>query len=299
MPRVTSEATRALWVEEAKSGKSPLEIAKAQGADPRTVKRVLDNHRREEVRAGELSALHREALRKHQDALLSFLVGMKDVFGPISPRLVLPGWADEIPDRVAFTTGYIDRLGTPVARVTLDVEESILWRLLQEHLGGGEIFSRVKAWKQAVVVEVRSRRELRSYVRLVLAGKGPGELGLAVKDDPSHMSSITQVAALQIEEWLVATMQDRHPTLLHVTVSDHGEMHIDAREPLAGRGRRGDQATKRRLAQLPELLLKGSPAATYQRSYNVAVKTGKQVQEAIDVIGAGFYIPGTCRACRI
>ncbi len=298
MPRVTPEGKKNEWIAASRDGKTAQEIAKEHRADPRTVGRALKSHRERELQKEAQVTMRQEALRKHQEALLTFLSRIRDSLGPASQGLRLPGSLHETPDRTSLAAGSVKGLSQPTAKVTLDLEQDVWWELLRQHLGKDGVMTALRAWKQALIGEVRARLELRAHIVRTITQRANGWPGLVIGLDPAKPNSITQLAVRQIEDAVVDKVLGQVASLPKVTVQDDGHFYVNLKEPLAGHVKSMTREVKETLKKLPQILTRGEEARLYERKYTATVKTAEQAKSAIDILRAGFHVPGTCQACR-
>ena len=291
MPRTVPESKRNAWYADYRSGKSIHAIAKAHNADPRTVRRAIDELHERAAHAEAAASVRKAALLEHQRTLLEFLGGIAAVLKPVSPSLNLPTPMRELPDVLQFEGGYIDRT-KPIPTLRLDAESQLWWRLLHEHLGVSDVFRDIRSWKRAAGDEAEARLKLREHLLHGLQD----QLGIQIEEGAEVKGSITALAVYNVEEAVVSTLLEEKPAKLTVWVDKDGRFYLD--KILAGRAAVVSSELADRIQQMPEALAKQQPATDYYKAYRTTQRAADKARNTIEVLRAGFYIPGTCQACR-
>ena len=302
MPKKISITQKREWLEEYESGKSEFEIARSNNRDTRTVKKALDDARRDRDARYARSELMKEALRSHQDTLKTELAGLvkgleahRDDFVPLSwnrgAKSILT-WDGRVED-----LGYIPGISAGGRKSDIRAASTAV-DLLRQHLKDDRIRSTLVQWEKACITHVAARVSLQRKVITMLRQKTGYEAFDRPPESPPYLFSYTAGSTLyqavirlalglgtksDLEEDIVADGRDG-------TVRYHNS--ILAKAP--GNERRcwdGILEAHRELVMSEEHRLVQS---SYRELDRLAIKA-RQLAEDIMLLG---YTPGQCRVCR-
>lgn len=302
MPEKISIIEKREWLEDYESGKSELDIARSKNRDTRTVKKALDDARRDRDARYARSELMKDALRSHQDALEKELIGLirsleshRNDFAPLSWNQGVKSiftWDGRVED-LGYITGFSSRRrGGNIKAVPTSID------LLRQHLKGDKVRNTLIQWEKAYLSHIAARVSLQRKVMAILRDKTGYELFDKPSEPPPYLFSYTAGSILyqdivglavglhtksDLEKDIIADNQDG-------TVKYHGS--ILARAPGKERSCRDNiLEAYRELLKSAEYRLAGN---SYQELDKLAVKAMQAIEEIV-LLG---YIPGQCRVCQ-
>jgi hypothetical protein len=302
MPEKISIIEKREWLEDYESGKSELDIARSKNRDTRTVKKALDDARRDRDARYARSELMKDALRSHQDALKKELMGLiksleshRNDFAPLSWNQGVKSiftWDGRVED-LGYITGFsARRRGGNIKAVPTSID------LLRQHLKGDKVRNTLIQWEKAYLSHIAARVSLQRKVMAILRDKTGYELFDKPSEPPPYLFSYTAGSILyqdivglavglhtksDLEKDIIADSQDG-------TVKYHGS--ILARAPGKERSCRDHiLEAYRELLKSAEYRLAGN---SYQELDKLAVKAMQAIEEIV-LLG---YIPGQCRVCQ-
>ena len=160
MPRKISIIKKREWLKAYEEGKSEISIARKEHCDVRTLKKGVQEARLERDASLARAELIKEALHKHNEALLEIVRGLVSTIS-------VPGSDQSIPWRREVSSGSIRIEGgnapyehwpeLRVMGVTLDEERKAEWELLQEHLKLDPMWRLLSHWKKALATHLEAR----------------------------------------------------------------------------------------------------------------------------------------------
>jgi hypothetical protein len=291
MPKKIPIATGKKWLVLLDAGETEAQIARKESHDPRTVKRAIEEARRDR----DLTAIRIEALknayRRHQDRLLDVLGTAKNYLTPPPQELGLRAPGTQQPERFEVLGCEVVCSDSEAPSVIFEMKESLLWQLLREHLSGDSLWGEFARWKLAVGRLVEVHLELNENTRRVLEETTGLNVGEALQIEGVH-----QVYRLAVEE----AVEDRG-TLTgaadHLEVDD-GSVKILMRRDQVGWSLGEGTTLLKDVGQALVELSKSDEVLLLRSAQRRAVDLAETVEQTIELIQAGWYIPGKCRACE-
>ena len=293
MPKITSWKDKEAWYARAEQGESVSTMAREYKKDPRTLQRGIDDIRRHRAVQEARESLLRESLRNHLEELLA-LVGRAArvvVPPPLHPELRFPGV--EPPLLLELGPVRVDRQGDAFDRVTLEVEEEFTWGLLREHLGRSQEFRLLGRWKKAFLEALKSNIALRQHLLMALQQ----DRGLRLSDNMRQPGKIRPAAAEELARAAVSRILVEDPHYdLQVTQMEKGEFLVNG----SSGGRLASEGTTAQvdIESLLDSVMSSPAAQSLGQAYARADEAVSSVREALELVRASYYLPGTCRACR-
>jgi hypothetical protein len=282
------------WLDWHDSGESVISIAKKAHRDTRTVKRGIEQARRERDARGVRSELLKSALRNHQDNLLEMLKGVLSVLEVPASGLDIGGERGENLAPLNLSGSIASYIADKGWTVKLNVEDESHWELLQEHTKRDPMWAALHSWKEALAAHVEARLALKRKAVTLLEKKTGLKLnrGAAFHLEPFAVVLLYQGVldqALGIRDW---TEPEKD-----IAALISGEVSC-RNSPLAGVAEGAEQKCKKNILDaLQELKISAEArnvAITQKEAHEAAVKARRTVEE-ISLLG---LVPGECRVCR-
>jgi len=290
MPKKIPLVTVREWLTQYEQGKSEAQIAKDAQKDVQTVKRGLERARLERISLTAQAEMLSRALQGHQDKLISVIKETLSSITMPSPHLNL-----ELPVQLDGATVAYDKLKGLFA--TLNVELSLEWELLREHLTRDRLWKQLNIWRQAMVDYIMARRDLHRHIESLLLKK----TGL-----PLEEKSITPpfLYAIAVDRLCTTLLQHQLDTDGKFDISvkimantDNGMVSLGIGQLLAEapgieeKSRLGIIKAYKTAAKSKQV---ASVTETRLKLEGVVQKT-RRILEEILLLG---LIPGRCRVCR-
>jgi len=275
-------------------GRSIEEIAKEAGRDKRTVRSGIERLRHERAAAFAKAEIIKDALYKHQQQLL------ESIRSVIAALEVPPDNLDiELP--IQLTQARVDYQRDKGLVLSLQLENTIQWELLKEHLKRDRTFSALNRWKVAVAEHMRSRRDMKRQIKYHIEQS----TGLEVAKDADEAGKASYVAAMAIDEIFYPVIIRRILSIADGT-NPEKRMVVDKE----GNIRHGDGGTVIAYAPADAQKVKAALIEVFPELQNSSeaervVETYQSMEEWIAKTRRKFgeihllnYVPGQCRVCR-
>ncbi len=297
MPNKIPIAQMEKWLKSYEEGKSEASIAKAAHRDVRTVKRGIEQARRQRDVQSARSELLKEAVRSHQADLYAVIDNIESALRVPEPKLAVPlrRPSPAEPLRVSGAAVWFDINGQPI--VSLANEETPMCYLLKEHLRRDPIWEAIRQWKGSLTAHIVARIELKQKALVLLEKKTE----LSVLDDkPSEGAWIySETVDLLCLSVILRTLSMRDTTF------EEGELVLqpDGRVML-GPGRvlaeaPGSQEQCRDdILKARDSLLTSTQAASVAETYGALKEDTEKAIRAFEELRLLRLVPGTCRICR-
>lgn len=291
MPKQIPLIEKREWLRAYEEGKSVASIAKEAHRDIKTVKRGIEDARRERDGQTARSELVKNALRKHQDQLLA-------VIDDIVNALKLPALdcGVDLPISLPGVTVLYD--SAKGLTLMLDAENTRQWELLSEHMGRRDpLWSALDRWRSVMVRHMQARRELKSNTEAILEAKTGCKL-VNKPVTPPFLYSYT-VAPLLYQETLHRALLTQSPELGDRILVDteRGEVKYGGATTLA-KAPGTEEECRANILDAFEELQKSKALKAAVETYGQlqdAIAKAKRLAEDISLLG---LIPGQCRVCR-
>lgn len=296
MPNKIPIAQMEKWLKSYEEGKSEASIAKAAHRDVRTVKRGIEQARRQRDVQSARSELLKEAVRSHQADLYAVIDNIESAISVPEPKLAVPLQrpSPAEPLMLSWAAVWFDINGQPI--VSLANEETPMWDLLKEHLRRDPIWEAIRQWKGSLTAHIVARIELKQQAVALLTQET--ELSV-LEDKPSEGAWVYSGTADLL--CLVAV----HRVLgMRDTTFEEGELVLqpDGRVMLSLldlAGAPGSQEQCRDgILKARDSLLTSTQAASVAETYRALEADTEKAIRALEEIRLLRLVPGTCRICR-
>lgn len=300
MPRKIPLTQMRDWLQSYERGKSEAAIARQARRDVRTVKKGIEQARREQDAHTARAELLKDALRKHQDDLLGVVNALLSALVMLPPGLELQ-WEQYVSLRpiplAGATATYDSGKGWTI---TLHVEAESRWELLQQHLGRDSMWNAVAKWKNALALHIEARIALKRKTAALLKER----TGYDVVQYPETASRVGSVYPAAVDLFYQVGLNralgiaDRtNPEESIVATPDGYIGHRPGGTRLAYTRDSSEECRTNILAAFKDLQV--SPEAKEARAtYLEAGEFTDKAKRAVEEISLLGMITGQCRVCR-
>jgi hypothetical protein len=293
MPKITPWEDKEAWYVRAERGESVAKMARESRKDPRTLQRGIDDVRRHRTAQEARETLLRESLRRHLEDLLSLLDRAVRIVDPPPVRPDLRFSGVEPPQILELGPVRVGRQGCAFGNVTLEVEQEFIWALLKEHLGRSHEFRLLGRWKKAFLAALNSHLEFREYLVITFRQ----DLELTLGEDIGQVGTIRPVAMEEVACAMVSRLLSEEPPYeLRIEQGEGGEFLVNG---LSGGRLSSDERTPQEsFRSLLDTLMSSPSALGLVQANRRVIEETDGLREALELVRASYYLPGTCRACR-
>lgn len=297
MPKQTPNAVAKKWLERTEDGETEAQIARLESKDLRTVKGAIERVRRERDLALIRRDTLRESYRRHLDELLGMLDVLNGIVGPPPDDLPLNYPGSQQPEEWSLSSCKVICTGTRDTEVICPVEERLIFSLLKEHLKGDQLWRHFEAWKTQLGQVVESYLRLSEWTKTKLE-----EItGLRISTGDQKENHITPEGAHLIYRLALQEASKGKSVLAeeaNITLEEGDDglvlCYEDGVTWTLGRGPDLHDQLSKTLRELS-----GSPEVVRIRNSHVKMgEAARQITEIIELIRAGWHVPGKCRACE-
>jgi hypothetical protein len=302
MPKKISIIDKREWLDEYESGKSEFEIAKRMKRDTRTVKKALEDARRDRDARYARSELMKEALRNHQEALKRELTGLKkslethrDDFAPLSwnkgPKSVFT-WAGGVED-----LGYVPGISAGRRGSNLRAASTAM-ELLSQHLKNDKISSILFQWEKAYITHIAARVSLQKKVISMLEQKTGYEVFDRPPEPPPYLFSYTAGSILYQDIIDLALGLHTKSDLEKDIVADTHDGTVKYHFSILANAPGDERSCRDHILEAYRELIKSEEYRLVVNSYRELERLAVKARQAVEDIVLLGYIPGQCRVCR-
>jgi hypothetical protein len=299
MPKSISMVQKREWLEQFERGITETHIAAKSKRDIRTVKKGLDEARRERVSSQARAELVKDAMQKHNDKLIK-------IVNELIPLLKLPSPNQEIPWEDQFISGEI-KLDGMVARygnlftpntisIVLDAEEKPEWELLKEHLKKDPLWLSLSQWKNYSAAHLESIIRL----KLILARNLEKNTGLKFARDAisgSYLYSHSVSFLFKLMLWKLPRMDAVEEFEQNIrTDPDKGDIKYASSTILAHDPGKED-ICRTNILKVVKQLVESEQAKEVVRTGKVVEEANEKAKRAANEIVMMGLVPGQCRIC--
>lgn len=294
MPRKFSAIEKRKWLELYDSSKTEFWIAENEAhCDPRTVKKGIEEARRERDAHIAQVELLKEALRKHQDALLGIINDLLSALVVPPPNLQFEWQGDDSPLRIQLAgavASYEREIGCTVIPYA---EDKPMWELLREHLKRDRMWSVLARWEEALATHLEARVALKRKAATLLEKK------TGLKVEPTQ---ITYIESFAVELFYEVTLNrallipdTRNPEENIRASGDGYVLYLNSRIANTEEGKE-EECVKGMLEAFKDL--QASPEAKEAvATYSEAQKSTDSARRAVEEISLLGLVTGRCRVC--
>jgi len=300
MPKKISNVEMEQWLADYERGKPTQEIARDAHRDVRTVRKRIDQVRKELENRTVRRELMKEALLNHNKQLLQFVTN-------IGNALVVPGYELYIPnEKNRFKFGI--QLGGALAvfdsqqslSIRLNSEDDLGWRLIMEHLRDDPVVLSITDWKKAMVVHLNARIAFKDKAKELIQLK----TGLKVIDKSGDELKEPGISFFTVDLYYEVIIK----TPLGVPDSTNLEenilytldgyiLHGKAGSKLAFAPENG-QVVCDRMKKAVGNLYECDEIKKVQSTYYVATEKTESLREGFEELALIGLLPGVCRVCK-
>jgi len=300
MPRKVPIVEKREWLSDYESGKSEASIASKARRDVRTVKKGVEEARRERDAHLARADLIKESLRGHNQRLLSLIRELMPALIPLPSNQVIPWSENPTADSIAVAGGLVRYETWPkpkVLSITLDVETKVEWGYVQEHLKRDRFGLMLGQWKKALVSHFEARMAMKRKLTELLKEKTGYQLASRPVNAPCLYTSSADILLKPTIEWLLEPEVTRNPAENINIDPDNEEVRYSYGTAVAYAPGATQKCRDNIISALNEL--KTSQEAknvidTYGPNVDSATKARRSAEE-IDMMG---LVPGQCRICQ-
>jgi hypothetical protein len=299
MPRKISMVTKKQWLAEYDEGKPQISIANEHKRDVRTIKKGIEDARRERDITFARAELLKEALRKHNSDLMSLLEQLMIVLQPLPMSQSIP-WQKFDEGSLTFSGGkaqYEIEFYPKVMNVTLDIESETRWQLLLEHLRHDPLPKALNTWRKTLSSHIEARMNVKQELAKLLKSKTGYQLENKFMGDRCILASA--VDNLFFYSFINLPRLADIDSLVNNIVADSNTGQVKYGEGTTLAMARGEEEICKNkiivaLKELRETETMGTLISTYETHRASTGKASKAVEE-ICMMG---LIPGQCRICQ-
>ena len=291
MPKIIPIIEKREWLRLYEEGKSVTWIAEQAKRNVKTVKRGIDDARRE--RDGQLarSELIRGALQKHQDQLMAIV---NDILSAVQP----PTLDLELDLPILLPGAKVTYEETKGLVLVLNSEGRLEWEMLREHLGKSDrLWGLLDQWKKTMTNHIQAQRELRLKAENIIKFKTGQELTKDTKAPPFVYASAA--STLRVEALYIA-LETPPPTKLEecITVdTETGEVRYESNRILA-KAPGEEEEYKRNIISAFTDIQKLNELKKAAKTYKEVGETETKLRRPVEEIVLLGIVPGQCRVCR-
>jgi len=299
MSRKISMVTKRQWLKEYEEGKPEIAIATRYKRDVRTIKKGIEEARRERDITFARADLLKEALRKHNADLMNLLEQLAGVLQPLPTSQAIP-WQESDTWPLTFPGGEAQYETWPdvrVSNVTLDIEPEARWQLLLEHLKHDPLPKTLRDWKRTLSSHIEARVSLKQELAELLESK----TGYQLENKPAGDRCLFTSAVDHLFDYLLMGLPhsiDIARMVNNIAAdSNTGQVKYGEGTTLALAPGEEEDCKNNIIDALKELSTKeamGTVITTYEMHRTSSDKASKAVEE-IRMMG---LVPGQCRICR-
>ena len=281
------------WLKLYESGKSEISIAKTTHHDARTVKKALDDARRERDARLARADLLKEALRRHQGDLENELRQTSEGLATPDVGLAPLSWYEVGAWAQAPTPSGAGQSPEPTTQHGTTLEG-----LVREHLSGDRAAKKIKQWQGAFDSHVVDRASLqRLTVSLLRSKTGLALVGTGHATPPFLYA---HTAGPAVYESAISIKLDRQPRpdLAHEMQADDETHAVKYRHDILAEGVSDPRKCRQSILDAHAELLVSAELAHVVASYrNLEQISPTAIQSIEEILLLGF-VPGQCRICR-
>ncbi len=287
------------WLRRFEIGQTIEQISKAAGRDTRTVKRFLVQARKEADLHIARQSLLMKALDKHNDAMLSVVRNIIQALEVPGAQLELrrderDQWLD-VP--LTVSKGVQTPNGT---KVILHGEDSVIWRLLAEHLGTDSPMDRIFNWKRAKGAYLDTSKAFK--ISILDTMKMRTELGVIEepRDKPTKPILFTATEDILFPVFIHRMMVIRDGTDPEHNVQRNSEGYLSLHGTgthLAWLSQEGSP-TEDHIKQALHDLEQSREFEQWKESYLNLIQIANKLRDEFEEIELLGYIAGRCRVCE-
>ena len=299
MPKKIALEEKRKWLQLFQDGKPESEIAKETKKDLKTIKNGIEEARLERYATTAQAEMIKEALKRHQNSLLSIINRILSALQVPAHDLPLTREPNGSLSRINLSraTLYYDQdLGLVL---TLPDEGTTSWELLRNHLKRDHMWKALATWKKSLIAHVQARSALKLKAEMTLGQK----TGYKVVDGPTAKPFLYSYTSRDL---LYQALLNKALGIPDDNTNPEDHIVADTQQGVV----RWDMGTI--LAEAPSVeekcrdnILDAFKNPKAEQEVNQVAITYEEVKEstekarrAVEEISLLGLVPGRCRVCR-
>ncbi len=312
MPKKIPIVEKRRWLQDYEQGKSEVSIASDSHRDLRAIKKGIGEARRERVVNLARADLVKEAIRNHNEKLLSIIQEILSILNP-------PASTQQVPWKRQTSTGsfpikggkadYEYREQPKVLNITLNVENKTDWRFLEEHVKYEDLWKLLNRWKKMLASHLEARMVLkRSLGKLLendVKGLEASELAKGRKyvlaDKPvsgafTYSHSVDFLFQMATQRLLgLADTSDFEDGI----IADSNSGDVRCGGTILAHAPGAEQEYREHLISvISNLMQKREEVNSVSKTYRMLEESAVKARQAAEEISSMGLVPGQCRVCR-
>ena len=312
MPKKIPIVDKRGWLQDYEQGKSEVAIASQNHRDLRMIKKGIEEARRERVVNMARADLVKEAIRNHNEKLLS-------IVQEILPVLKPPASTQQVPWKWQTSTSLIPIEGgkaeyeyweqPKVFTITLNVENKTDWRFFEEHVKYEGLWKLLNQWKKILASHLEARMVLKRSLEKLLENDGKGleasELAKRGKyvlaDEPVagafiYSHSVDFLFQMATQRLLgLADTSDFEDSI--IVDSNSGDVRCGG-TILAHAPGTEQEYREHLISAISNLMHKHEEVNSVSKTYKMVEELAVKVRQTAEEISSMGLVPGQCRICR-
>ena len=300
MPKKIPILKKREWLQAYEEGKSEASIASDNRFDIRTVKKGIEEARRERDAYLARADLIKESLRTHNQRLLNIIREFLLALIPLPTNQLIPFNEESTTDSITIVGGKVQYENWPqpkVLSITLDVETKVEWEYVQEHLKRDRFWRMLNQWEKALASHFEARMAVKRKLAELLKEKTGYRLAGRPVDTPCLYASSVNVLMKPVIEWLLEPTFTRDPAGNIDVDPNSDEIRYNYGTAVAYAPGATQECKDNIISALNELKTSTEAKSvinTYSANDDSAKKARRSAEE-IDMLG---LVPGQCRICQ-
>jgi hypothetical protein len=300
MPKKVSLIEKRAWLAEYESGNSEASIAHKARRDVRTIKKGIEEARRERDTRIARADLIKEALRSHNESLLKLIRETLSTVKPPGSNQTIPWKRENISDLIRIDGGNVRYENLPelkVTSITLDTEDKTEWALLEEHLKPERSLNFLGQWKKALAAHLEARIAAKRKLANLLQEKTGCHLAdLPISGSFLYSSSVDFLFQQMTQQLLqLADTSDLNSNIFIDT--EKGNVRYGASTILAHDPRK-ERECRQHILDALKVLLSSDEAQSVIDTYPAVKDLTTKARQTLEEISLLGLVPGQCRVCR-
>ena len=300
MPKKISPNETRQWLERYDSGESEAAIAEDAHRDTRTVKKCIAKARRERDLHGARVELLKNALKQHNDRLLSAIKEAESAL-VIPARDLWRAWKQNAPPSQLGFLGsaatYEPGKGWTVA---LAAESKPEWALVKEHLKGDKMWASLTAWTKAFTAYVKARVDLEARCANLLTGKTGYKLveQSFVGYEPPLLNAYSAFDLIY-QSLLEGAPDVEKMTKLKDAITVHTESGaVRHGNAILAEAPGNEERCKANILAAIKEALESREATNVDQTYEELAEATAKAKRAVEEVLLLELVPGECRVCH-
>ncbi len=297
MPKTFQPHQRQQWLEQFENGKSEKWIANNSKCDYRTVKKGIEEARRDRNATMAQIELVKEALTDHKNQLLAVIDEMRLMMVMPPDNLEVRIEGDEIAPIPLTRLKIVGVSGT--LETDIPIEKGVAWELVHEHLKRDKIWKAYREWKDALLSHVQARINLKLVCSRLIKQQTGFEIREANPKNKTQGRINPETVQLFYEVTLRRSLKKHDGTNPEerIVASPDGYVRHGGGMVLAYTPNSAEECRKGLISAFA-LLQNSGESKEVSLSYDRLQTALDKTIRIIDEISLMRLLPGSCRLCR-